>query len=139
MIIHNEKKGQLTVNIKDKNGKRVDFANSILYNDNSRRFKNISSGTKIKLPADNYKIIVSDGTHSSWSKEIEINENDKKVVNLTLNKEYKISGVIYTVDGKTPNPRNIKVGHHKPIQMITNTIRYGKLHLFCFISNAVLF
>ncbi|MFL2564240.1 MAG: two-component regulator propeller domain-containing protein [Parvicellaceae bacterium] len=104
MKIHNEKKGQLTVNIKDKNGKKVDFANSILYNDNSRRFKNISSGTKIKLPADNYKIIVSDGTHSSWSKEIEINENDKKVVNLTLNKEYKISGVIYTVDGKTPNP-----------------------------------
>ncbi|MAE14802.1 MAG: hypothetical protein CL821_04325 [Crocinitomicaceae bacterium] len=104
MKIHNEKKGQLTVNIKDKNGKKVDFANSILYNDNSRRFKNISSGTKIKLPADNYKILVSDGTHSSWSKEIEINENDKKVVNLTLNKEYKISGVIYTVDGKTPNP-----------------------------------
>ena len=31
-------------------------------------------------------------------------KNDKKVVNLTLNKEYKISGVIYTVDGKTPNP-----------------------------------
>ena len=104
MKIHNEKKGQLTVNIKDKNGKKVDFANSILYNNNSRRFKNISSGTKIKLPADNYKIIVSDGTYSSWSKEIEINENDKKVVNLTLNKEYKISGVIYTVDGKTPNP-----------------------------------
>ena len=100
MKIYNEKIGQLIVNIKDKNGKKVDFANSMLYNKNSSRYRNISSGTKFKLPADNYKIIVGDGTYSSWSNEVEINEYDTKVINLTLNKEYEISGTIYTIDEK---------------------------------------
>ena len=104
MKIYNEKRGQLILNIKDKNGKKVDFASSMLYNKKSRRFSQISSGTKLTLPSDNYKIIVGDGEYTSWSKDIEINEYDRKVVNLTLNKEYKISGIIYTVDEKTPNP-----------------------------------
>ena len=76
----------------------------LLSNKKSRRFSQISSGTKLTLPSDNYKIIVGDGEYTSWSKDIEINEYDRKVVNLTLNKEYKISGIIYTVDEKTPNP-----------------------------------
>ena len=42
MKIYNEKRGQLIVNIKDKNGKKVDFASSMLYNKNSRRYINIS-------------------------------------------------------------------------------------------------
>ena len=133
MKIYNEKIGQLIINIKDKNGKKVDFANSMLYNKNSKRYRSISSGTKFKLPTDNYKIIVGDGTYSSWSNEIEINENDTKVINLTLDKEYKINGVIYTVDEKTPNPGisieliNLK---NDEIQEITHSDDNGRFTFF---------
>ena len=133
MKIYNEKIGQLIINIKDKNGKKVDFANSMLYNKNSKRYRNISSGTKFKLPADNYKIIVGDGTYSSWSNEIEINENDTKVINLTLDKEYKINGVIYTVDEKTPNP-GISIElinlNNDEIQEITHSDDNGRFTFF---------
>ena len=61
---------------------------------------------------------------SSWSKEIEINEYDRKVINLTLDKEYKISGTIYTIDEKTPNPgisiELIDINNNK-IQEITHS------------------
>mgnify|MGYP005676933725 FL=1 len=133
MKIYNEKIGQLIVNIKDKNGKKVDFANSMLYNKNSSRYRNISSGTKFKLPADNYKIIVGDGTYSSWSNEIEINEYDTKVINLTLNKEYEISGTIYTIDEKTPNP-GISIElinlNNDEVQAITHSDDNGRFTFF---------
>jgi ligand-binding sensor domain-containing protein/serine phosphatase RsbU (regulator of sigma subunit) len=133
MKIYNEKRGQLIVNIKDKNGKKVDFANSMLYNKNSKRYKNISSGTKFKLPADNYKIIVGDGRYSSWSNDIEVNEYDTKVINLTLNKEYKISGTIYTIDEKTPNPgisiELIDLSNNR-IQEITHSNENGMFDFF---------
>ena len=133
MKIYNEKIGQLIVNIKDKNGKKVDFANSMLYNKNSSRYRNISSGTKFKLPADNYKIIVGDGTYSSWSNEVEINEYDTKVINLTLNKEYEISGTIYTIDEKTPNP-GISIElinlNNDEVQAITHSDDNGRFTFF---------
>ena len=133
MKIYNEKIGQLIVNIKDKNGEKVDFANSMLYNKNSSRYRNISSGTKFKLPADNYKIIVGDGTYSSWSNEVEINEYDTKVINLTLNKEYEISGTIYTIDEKTPNP-GISIElinlNNDEVQAITHSDDNGRFTFF---------
>ena len=133
MKIYNEKIGQLIVNIKDKNGKKVDFANSMLYNKNSSRYRNISSGIKFKLPADNYKIIVGDGTYSSWSNEVEINEYDTKVINLTLNKEYEISGTIYTIDEKTPNP-GISIElinlNNDEVQAITHSDDNGRFTFF---------
>ena len=133
MKIYNEKIGQLIVNIKDKKGKKIDFANSMLYNKNSKKYKNISSGTKFKLPADNYKIIVGDGTYTSWSNEFEINEYDTKVINLTLNKEYKISGTIYTIDEKTPNP-GISIElinlNNEEIQEITHSDDNGRFTFY---------
>ena len=55
-----------------------------------RDIKALVQEQKFKLPADNYKIIVGDGTYTSWSNEIEINEYDTKVINLKLNNEFKL-------------------------------------------------
>ena len=133
MKILNEKRGQIILNIKDREGKKVKFANSMLYNKNSKRFSQVSNGTKLTLPADNYKIIVGDGKYSSWSKEIEINEYDRKVINLTLNKEYNISGTIYTIDEKTPNP-GISIElidfNNNRIQEITHSDENGMFNFF---------
>ena len=104
----------------------------MLYNKDSKKdIKTSVQEQKFKLPADNYKI-VGDGTYTSWSNEIEINEYDTKVINLTLNKEYKISGTIYTIDEKTPNP-GISIElinlNNEEIQEITHSDDNGRFTL----------
>ena len=42
MKILNEKRGQIILNIKDKDGKKIEYANSMIYNKNSKRFSRVS-------------------------------------------------------------------------------------------------
>ena len=52
MKILNEKRGQIILNIKDKDGKKIEYTNSMIYNKNSKIFSRVSYGTQLTLPSD---------------------------------------------------------------------------------------
>ena len=92
---------------------------------------------------DPFKVVLTDTSHASIVSEADsyptINIGDtvkiefrclKDAMQVFVQGEFSFSTSQLHPDGKTPNPRSIKVTHYQAIQMITNTIRYGKLVVF---------
>ena len=104
-------------------------------------------GTKTPLQflvhLDPFKVFQTDGESSTLKEEAdsypEIKMGDtiriefrclKDSMQVYVQGEFAFSTSDFHPDGNTPNPRNIKVVHSLGIEMITNTIRYGKCLLF---------
>ena len=105
--ILNNNLGQLKVKISKENGENHSNGRFVIKGEKlSQYFQLDKKGEKKQwLKPGVYQIgcSIEDGAKYSWSKKIKIKEKQTGSLNLILSKQSKITGKVFTMDGKTPH------------------------------------